>query len=164
MSVVATLMDKARARRGIPTDMALGERLGRSRQVVSQWRSGDKYPDEDVIVQLAELAGDDPAQWLIAIKAVRTEGPAGKVWTALAKRLGAATVVMLCAIGFSVPVAGNAYAARVSGPNEPLSASSECLLCQGDWGWWAQLAKWWLAWKLRGSRSTTWSAMACNAA
>lgn len=99
MSVVATLMDKARERRGIPTDMALGERLGRSRQIVSQWRSGDKYPDEDVIVQLAELAGDDPAQWLIAVKAIRTEGPAGKVWAALARRL-ATTAALLAVVVF----------------------------------------------------------------
>lgn len=121
MSIVATLMDKARTRRGIPTDMALGERLGRSRQVVSQWRSGDKYPDEDVIVQLAELAGDDPAQWLIAIKAVRTEGPAGKVWAALAKRLGTVAAIVLCAIGFALPVVGKAHQTDVS----PYSPDSE---------------------------------------
>ena len=95
MSIVATLMDKARNRRSIATDMALGERLGRSRQVVSQWRSGDKYPDEDVIVQLAELAGDDPGEWLLAIKAIRSEGAAGKAWSALAKRLAATAALVL---------------------------------------------------------------------
>ncbi|WJI17481.1 helix-turn-helix domain-containing protein [Pseudoxanthomonas winnipegensis] len=93
--LVATLMDKARQRRGIPTDMALGERLGRSRQVVSQWRSGDKFPDEEVIVQLADLAGDDPGEWLLAIKAVRSEGAAGRAWAALAKRLGASAALLI---------------------------------------------------------------------
>lgn len=58
--------------------MALAERLGRSRAVVSEWRAGKSYPDEDLIVALAELAGDDPGEWLLAIKAVRTEGKAGK--------------------------------------------------------------------------------------
>ena len=97
MAIVATLLDKARARRGIPTDMALAERLGRSRAVVSEWRAGKSYPDEDLIVALAQLAGDEPGQWLIAIKAVRTEGAAGKVWADLAKRLGASVAVLVAA-------------------------------------------------------------------
>lgn len=105
MAIVATLLDKARDRRGIPTDMALGERLGKSRQVISQWRSGDKYPDEDMIVRLAELAGDQPAQWLVAIKAVRSDGAAGKAWAELAKRLGAVAAVLLVA---ALPLSGKA--------------------------------------------------------
>ena len=95
MSIVATLLDKARTRRGIPTDMALAERLGRSRAVVSEWRAGKSYPDEDLIVALAELAGDDPGEWLLAVKAVRTDGKAGKVWAALAKRLATAAAMLL---------------------------------------------------------------------
>lgn len=95
MAIVAALLDKARATRSIPSDMALGERLGVSRQAVSNWRHGEKFPDEETIAQLAILAGDDPAQWLVAIKAVRTEGAAGKAWAALAKRLGAAAAVLL---------------------------------------------------------------------
>ena len=97
MAIVATLLDKARTRRGIPTDMALAERLGRSRAVVSEWRAGKSYPDEDLIVTLAQLAGDDPGEWLLAVKAVRTDGAAGKIWAQLAKRLGAAATVLLMA-------------------------------------------------------------------
>ena len=114
MSIVATLLDKARTRRGIPTDMALAERLGRSRAVVSEWRAGKSYPDEDLIVALAELAGDDAGEWLLAIKAVRTEGKAGKVWAALAKRLAATAALVLCAIGLSGALPGKAYAVSVS--------------------------------------------------
>jgi transcriptional regulator with XRE-family HTH domain len=114
MSIVATLLDKARARRGIPTDMALAERLGRSRAVVSEWRAGKSYPDEDLIVALAELAGDDAGEWLLAIKAIRTDGKAGKVWAALAKRLAATAAMLLCAVGFSGAMPGKAHAASVS--------------------------------------------------
>ncbi|WP_176140740.1 DUF3693 domain-containing protein [Pseudoxanthomonas indica] len=112
MSIVATLLDKARARRGIPTDMALAERLGRSRAVVSEWRAGKSYPDEDLIVALAELAGDDPGEWLLAIKAIRTEGKAGKVWASLAKRLATASAVLLCAIGLAVGTPAQAAPVR----------------------------------------------------
>lgn len=121
MAVVATLMDKARQKRGIPSDNALAGALGRSRQVVSQWRSGDAYPDEELIVALAEMAGDNPAEWLVAVKAVRSDGKAGKVWAALAKRLGAAAAVVLCAIGFALPVVGKAHQTDVS----PCSPDSE---------------------------------------
>lgn len=107
MAIVAALLDKARATRSIPSDLALAERLGISRQAVSNWRHGDKFPDEETIAQLALLAGDDPAQWLVAIKAVRTDGAAGKAWAALAKRLGAAAAVLLVA---ALPQAGQAKA------------------------------------------------------
>ena len=119
MAVVAALMDKARARRGITSDNALGIALGRSRQVVSQWRAGDAYPDEELIVALAEMAGDDAAEWLVAVKAVRGEGKAGKVWAALAKRLAATAAMLLCAIGFSGALPGKAYALSVSTPETP---------------------------------------------
>ncbi|MBD9377958.1 DUF3693 domain-containing protein [Pseudoxanthomonas sp. PXM04] len=121
MSIVGTLIDKARARAGIASDSALAATFGVHRQAVSKWRTGDAYPDEEHIAEMAVLAGDDPAQWLVAIKAVRTEGKAGKVWAALAKRLGAAAAVVLCAIGFALPVVGKAHQIDVS----PYSSGGE---------------------------------------
>lgn len=122
MAIVAALLDKARATRSIPSDLALAERLGISRQAVSNWRHGDKFPDEETIAQLALLAGDDPAQWLVAIKAVRTDGVAGKAWAALAKRLGAAAAVVLVAAlpytGIAKPVA------------KAVQAGPDCALCE----------------------------------
>ena len=98
MSIVATLLDKARTRRGIPTDMALAERLARSRAVVSEWRAGKSYPDEDLIVHLAEMAGDDPGEWLLAVRAVRADGPAKKAWEKVMKRLAATAALLLILI------------------------------------------------------------------
>lgn len=95
MGVLTTLMDKAKARRGMHTDMALGESLNRSRQVVSQWRNEDAYPDEDLIVKMAEMAGEDPGQWLVAIKAVRSDGSAAKEWAKVAKRLATTMALLL---------------------------------------------------------------------
>lgn len=118
MSIVATLLDKARTRRGIPTDMALAERLGRSRAVVSEWRAGKSYPDEDLIVALAELAGDDPGEWLLAIKAVRTDGKAGKIWAALAKRLGTAAAVVMLGVMLALPLHANASQPGMSEPGK----------------------------------------------
>ncbi|WP_430541661.1 DUF3693 domain-containing protein [Xanthomonas euvesicatoria] len=45
------------------------------------------------------MAGDDPSEWLVAVRAIRSDGKAGKAWAALAKRLAATALVFLCAIG-----------------------------------------------------------------
>jgi transcriptional regulator with XRE-family HTH domain len=103
MSVLQALMDRAKEAQHLTTDTALAERLGRSRQVVSQWRKEDAYPDEELIAQMATMAGEDPAQWLVAIKAVRSDGAAGRAWTALARKLAASAAMLLCAIGMTLP-------------------------------------------------------------
>ncbi|WP_411831983.1 helix-turn-helix domain-containing protein [Pseudoxanthomonas mexicana] len=106
MSIVATLLDKARARKGITSDNALGAHLKTNRQVISQWRHGDSYPSEENIAELAEMAGDDPVQWLVAIKAVRADGKAGKAWSALAKRLAATAAALMILLTFPTAKAG----------------------------------------------------------
>lgn len=164
MSIVGTLIDKARARSGITSDNQLAAHFGVNRQAVSKWRTGDAYPDEENIVHMAQMAGDDPVEWLVAVKAIRSEGSAGKAWASLAKRIGAVTALVLCAIGFSLPVAGNAHATRNADPMASGDVQGNAYYVKADWAWWARLVRWWLAWKLRGSRSTPWRPMACNAA
>lgn len=164
MSIVGTLIDKARARSGITSDNQLAAHFGVNRQAVSKWRTGDAYPDEENIVHMAQMAGDDPVEWLVAVKAIRSEGSAGKAWASLAKRIGAVTALVLCAIGFSLPMAGNAHATRNADPMASGDVQGNAYYVKADWAWWARLVRWWLAWKLRGSRSTPWRQMACNAA
>lgn len=103
MSIVATLLDKARTGRGFTSDNALASALGQHRQTISQWRHGESYPSEENIVALAEMAKDDPLQWLVAIKAVRAEGKAGKVWAALARRLATAAMTLALGVGLASP-------------------------------------------------------------
>jgi len=117
--VIAALMDKARTRAGIATDMALAERLNRSRAVLSEWRAGKSYPDEDMIISLAKIAGDDPRQWLVAVRAVRADGPAKRYWEDISKALGGVTAVVLCAIGLAMATPGKAYALNVSADKTP---------------------------------------------
>lgn len=108
MSIVGTLIDKARARSGITSDSALAATFGVHRQAVSKWRTGDAYPDEEHIAEMALMAGDDPVQWLVAIKAVRSDGAAGKAWSALAKRLAAAAVSLLMGVLIALPLHADA--------------------------------------------------------
>lgn len=108
MAVLDALIDRARDKAKLPSDNALAIHLGLARQTVSQWRREGKYPDEEVIVRLAEMAHEDPGQWLVAIKAVRADGKAGKVWAALAKRLGAAAAVVMLGVMLALPLHADA--------------------------------------------------------
>lgn len=101
MAIVSLLLDKAKSHTGIASDNALATRLGLSRQAISNWRAGEKFPDEDTVVTLAKLAGEDAAEWLVALKAVKSNGPAAKVWSALAKKL-AGTTAVLCLVAASL--------------------------------------------------------------
>lgn len=109
MSIVSTLIDKARQRAGITSDSALAAQFGVHRQAVSKWRNGDAYPDEEHIAEMAVMAGDDPVQWLVAVKAVRADGKAGKAWASLARRLAAVGMTLALGVGLASP--GDAQAA-----------------------------------------------------
>jgi|GEM_PF-1411076 len=103
MSIVSTLIDKARQRAGITSDSALAAQFGVHRQAVSKWRNGDAYPDEEHIAEMAMMAGDDPVQWLVAVKAVRADGKAGKAWASLARRLAAVGMALALGVGLASP-------------------------------------------------------------
>lgn len=140
MSIVATLIDKARQRAGIASDSALAAQFGVHRQAVSKWRNGDAYPDEEHVAEMALMAGDDPIQWLVAIKAVRADGKAGKAWASLAKRLAAMTAgvgaMALAYFDRDVPAALMALAPFVA--VDPRSLYTLCKIkgapCEGDCG------------------------------
>lgn len=105
MGIVAVLLDKAQERRSIPSDNALREVFGVTRQTVSKWRLGEAYPSQDHIAQLAEMAGENPAAWLVAVQAERENGRAGAYWAKLAREMGrAAVLAALVFTSWNLPV------------------------------------------------------------
>ena len=99
MGNVALLLDKARARRSIASDNALGAQMGKSRQTISQWRSGVTHPTDDDVLRLCAMAGEDCAEWLVRVAADRaTSAQVAKAWATLAKRLGAAASLAVVAL------------------------------------------------------------------
>lgn len=127
MSIVATLIDKARQRAGIASDSALAALFGVHRQAVSKWRNGDAYPDEEHIAEMAIMAGDDPVQWLVAVKAIRADGKAGKAWAALARRLAAVAMTLAIGVGLASP-------ARAQAAEMGYQASTLYTLCEIAYG------------------------------
>lgn len=163
METIADLIDAAKARTGANyTD--IGERLDRSKQLITNWRSGVKVPTDGDVMALARMAGQDVDKWLAIAQAARTEGEAKTRWENIAKRLGAAAAMVLCAIGLSIGGTPKALAHKGLVPYSAESTTEQCLLCKADWGWWATLTRWWLAWKLRGSKAVPRSEIACSAA
>lgn len=94
MTTIARLIDKARLKSGSNYSQ-IGERLKRSRQTISNWRSGERVPEDDEVIALAHMAGEDADGWLAVAQAARTDGAAKRHWEAIAKRLGVAATVLL---------------------------------------------------------------------
>ena len=113
MDTIADLIEAARARTGANyTEIA--ERLDRSKQLVTNWRKGDKVPADGDVMALARMAGQDADKWLAIAQAARTEGEAKARWEHIAQRLGNAAAVALCAIAFSFPTVGKAHHIDIS--------------------------------------------------
>lgn len=113
MHTLAELIDLARMHAGIDSDSALGVRLGKSRQTMSQWRSGLRVPEDDDVVRLAKLAGTESIGWLVIAQAARTSGPAHEVWVALAKKLGTAAAIAMLTFALALPIPANANAMQL---------------------------------------------------
>jgi DNA-binding XRE family transcriptional regulator len=122
MLKTAELIDAAQARSGIPSDYALAQRLGVTRQTVSHWRTGDTYPDINRAFALAELAGRPEALVLAELEHERA-ARAGKalddlgVWRTRIDRLTAGALAVFLSAGLGVTFAPDASAmARVQAP------------------------------------------------
>ena len=91
---IRDLIDKARDETG-SNYTEIAARLNRSKQLISNWRSGAKVPEDDDVIVLARLARERPEPWLATAQAARTRGEARDRWEAIAKQLGAAAAVVL---------------------------------------------------------------------
>jgi len=98
MDAVNKLLDTARVACSLPSDVALAEKLGVSRQLVSQWRKGANPMSDERIAQIAHMAREDGGRWLLLIHAERASGAAAKDWAALVRKFGAAAAVACVAV------------------------------------------------------------------
>ena len=86
------LLDAVKTRHGIPSDYALSQALGMSRQGVRALRESGL--SDARAVQIASLLELDPARVLAWVHAERAQDPAvRKVWEKLAKSLAACVMV-----------------------------------------------------------------------
>lgn len=92
-------IDRARSNKGFKSDLELGRHLGFKGSAVSFWRVGKAFPSDETMVQLAALAGVDPAIALLDLNAWRSGGAAREAYNGMLKRLvGAGIVAALTAL------------------------------------------------------------------
>ena len=88
MFSIAEWLDTIKAQAGISSDYGLAKRLNKRQTTLSNYRSGRSLPDAEIIMQLCELSGDDPAVILAQIQAARAQdGKARSLWESIAQRL-----------------------------------------------------------------------------
>lgn len=108
METIADLIDAAQARTGA-SSIDIAGRLDRSKQLVSNWKSGAKVPTDGDVMALARMAGQDADRWLAVAQAARTEGEAKARWQHIAQRLAGTAATLLLGIALAFP--GHADAA-----------------------------------------------------
>ncbi|MCB1560902.1 MAG: hypothetical protein KDI75_07385 [Xanthomonadales bacterium] len=105
---IATLLDKARQTCSIPSDNALAQRLGKTRQAVSNYRARGLWPENDTIAQLARMAGEDAGPWLVEAEMTRARSESERrAWKKIAERLSHAAAIALVALLFNSPAQSN---------------------------------------------------------
>lgn len=120
MSAINGLLDKALESCSLNSDRALAKRMHVSPSAISLWRKGGQITEKHLTALIA-LADVDEATAVRVLAEQAETKPQKAVWNALLQRLGTAAVVVLCAIGFALPVVGKAHQIDVS----PYSSAGE---------------------------------------
>jgi transcriptional regulator with XRE-family HTH domain len=95
MNAINELLDNAKDRLNLGSDLALAERLAVTRSLVSRWRKGDTPLADDRIAQLCALAKADGPEWMARIHAEKAQSPAERaLWSKMLTRLAAAAILL----------------------------------------------------------------------
>lgn len=114
------ILERAKEASGATSDSDLSRKLGVSRQAVSNWRTGNKYPDTVTCATIAGITGIPLAQVLGVVGEARAISREEKaVWRKLA-----ATALTL-AVGFGLASPRDAHAATAA-----YKAGGEYTLCE----------------------------------
>jgi len=77
---IDNLLDQAKSNSGLASDRAIGRHLEVNQSLVAHWRKGSAFPNDNVIVELADLAGIPSKLVLMSINAYKTRGRAREVY------------------------------------------------------------------------------------
>ncbi|MFA1787823.1 helix-turn-helix domain-containing protein [Xanthomonas campestris] len=88
---------------------ALAKKLGVSAATMSQWRSETSKLSNERVVELSEMAGDDPGVWLISMMAEQCNiTPLRRSLENIVQQVGKIGAIMLVLAGGLFPTAGKA--------------------------------------------------------
>lgn len=97
MKAIARYLDELIDQGTVKNDSDTARKLNLSRATVSKWRSGDRAPDDEEAVRLADLLGKEAGELLAECGAARAKTPATRqAWERIAARM--AMSITLCAL------------------------------------------------------------------
>lgn len=111
-------LDAAIERTGLKSGRDLCKHLGLSSSVASFWRTRRTWPRDDVMVRIAELAGEDPTQALLDLNSWRTEGEARAIYEELARKIAGTAATLAAAL-----LAGHLYVSDAQAKTAPTLSS-----------------------------------------
>ncbi len=104
MMTIDDYLDAAKSQIGTGSDRELCKLLGVTSSVTSHWRTKRAWPRDDVMLQLAEIAGVDGNTALIHLNIWRTNGKARNTYETLLKSVAALSIALV----FLPPSSANA--------------------------------------------------------
>ncbi len=93
MSFLDQVIDQAKDHGKLASDSELAERLGIGRQSVSKWRTGEAWPRESHIEELAKMAGISPVILAMGIEAERAGPTMRRHWLDAVRALSRAAAI-----------------------------------------------------------------------
>lgn len=119
MSAVNELLDNVKNRLILGSDIALAERIGVTRSLISRWRKGDTPLSDERIAQICALGKVDGATWMAMIHAERaTSATERALWRMILDRVSAAAAVVAL-VCVSLPGVANAKPSEINALRAP---------------------------------------------
>ena len=72
MKTLNDLMDRAKAAAGLTSDYKLAQHLSIESTLVYAWRAERRNPTPEAVLNLARMANESPAYWLLMMQARKT--------------------------------------------------------------------------------------------
>lgn len=115
MSAVNELLDNVKNRLNLGSDIALAERVGVTRSLISRWRKGDTPLSDERIAQICAMAKIDGATWMAMIHAERATSTTERaLWRLILDRVSAAAAVLVL-VAVSMPSVARANSQKIQG-------------------------------------------------
>jgi len=110
MNTIQSYMDEAKARAGIKSDRKLAVMAGLKPNAATFWRVGKSLPNDEVMVQIARLAGVDETAALMDLNVWRTSGRTQSFYVKMREALRSGALTASVAVGVLFMGSGNAFA------------------------------------------------------
>lgn len=95
MRTIREYMDEGIKRGYVKNDALIAVKCGVTQATVSRWRSGDRIPEDEEVMELAETLGEDPYEMLAVARYHKAKNEETKTaWEGIVRKIGGLTVIL----------------------------------------------------------------------